>query len=60
LIEQLIQELRIAQGEIAASLAEGHASSYEAYKELTGRFAGLEQALTIIDNILHSDEDDNR
>jgi len=46
--------------EIASSLAEGNASSFEAYKELTGRFAGLEQALTIIDNLLHHQEDDDR
>ena len=60
MIETLINELRIAQAEIAGSLAEGNASSYEAYKELTGRFAGLEHALTIIDNLLHHQEDDDR
>jgi hypothetical protein len=60
LIEQLIQEIRIAQMEIASSLAEGNASSFEAYKELAGRYAGLEHALTIIDNLLHSQEDDDR
>jgi hypothetical protein len=46
--------------EIASSLAEGNASSFEAYKELSGRYAGLEHALTIIDNLLHSQEDDDR
>lgn len=61
MIEQVIDQIRRTQLEIASSLAHGNASSFEAYKELTGRFAGLDQALQIIDDLLRAqDYDDNR
>jgi hypothetical protein len=61
LTEQIIDQIRRAQLEIASSLAAGNASSFEAYKELAGRFAGLEQAHSIINDLLRmQDHDDNR
>jgi len=55
---QLIGILKGLQADIAASLANGNANSYEVYQRLVGEYRGLEQALKAIDQLLTEDEYD--
>lgn len=55
---QLIGILKGLQADIATSLANGNANSYEVYQRLVGEYRGLEQALKAIDQLLTEDEYD--
>ena len=55
---QLIGILKGAQADIAYSLANGNANSYEVYQRLVGEYRGLEQALKAIDQLLTEDQYD--
>ena len=55
---QLIGILKGAQADIALSLANGNANSYEVYQRLVGEYRGLEQALKAIDQLLSEEEYD--
>jgi hypothetical protein len=46
------------QADIATSLANGNANSYEVYQRLVGEYRGLEQALKAIDQLLTEDQYD--
>lgn len=58
-ISDLIGGIKARQAEIAASLAVGHASTWETYHRMVGTHAGLQEALNILDSLL-KDEDDDR
>ena len=51
-LNDLITMIKQQQSEIAKSLAEGNASSWEAYQRLVGENVGLQRALTIINQLL--------
>ncbi len=55
---QLIGILKGLQADIATSLANGNANSYEVYQRLVGEYRGLEQALKAIDQLLTEDQYD--
>lgn len=55
---QLIGIIKGLQADIAASLANGNANSYEVYQRLVGEYRGLEQALKAIDQLLTEDQYD--
>ena len=55
---QLIGILKGLQSDIATSLANGNANSYEVYQRLVGEYRGLEQALKAIDQLLTEEEYD--
>lgn len=55
---QLIGIIKGLQADIATSLANGNANSYEVYQRLVGEYRGLEQALKAIDQLLTEDEYD--
>lgn len=55
---QLIGILKGAQADIALSLANGNANSYEVYQRLVGEYRGLEQALKAIDQLLSEEQYD--
>ena len=55
---QLIGVIKGLQADIAASLANGNANSYEVYQRLVGEYRGLEQALKAIDQLLTEDQYD--
>jgi hypothetical protein len=57
-VSQLIGILKGAQADIALSLANGNANSYEVYQRLVGEYRGLEQALKAIDQLLTEEEYD--
>lgn len=57
-ISDIIHAVKARQSEIANSLAEGHATNWEAYQRLVGEVAGLQRALDIINNLLEKEEDE--
>ena len=57
-IADLIADIKASQSEIALSLAQGNASSWEAYQRMVGQHQGLQEALDILNNIL-KEEDEN-
>jgi hypothetical protein len=56
-IGDLIGALKSRQAEIAASLAAGNAANWESYHRMVGHFAGLQEALDILNKLL-KDEDE--
>jgi hypothetical protein len=57
-ISDIIHAVKAKQSEIANSLAQGRASTWEMYQRLVGNVQGLEQTLEIINNLLEKEEDD--
>ena len=56
--EDFIGAIKIRQGEISLSLTTGHAADYVTYQRLVGQYAGLAEALNILNNLLKEDEHD--
>ena len=54
----LIHAIQVRQSEIRMSLAAGNAVTWEAYQRLVGQYAGLEEALTILNNLLKEEDED--
>ena len=52
-----IGALKASQSEIALSLARGNVTTWEAYQRLVGKHDGLEEALTILNNLLKEDNE---
>lgn len=57
-IGDLIGGIKARQAEIAASLAAGHAATFEAYQRIVGQYAGLQEALDILDSLMKEPDDD--
>lgn len=57
-ISDIIHAVKARQSEIANSLAQGHATTWESYQRLTGEHRGLETTLEIINNLLEKEEDE--
>lgn len=57
-IGDLIGGIKSRQAEIAASLAAGNATNWEAYHRMVGHHAGLQEALDILNSLLKEDEDE--
>ncbi len=56
-ISDLISAIKASQGEIALSLANGHAPSWEAYQRMVGQHQGLQDSLDILNNLLREDDE---
>jgi hypothetical protein len=56
-IGDLIGGIKSRQAEIAASLAAGNAANWEAYHRMVGHFAGLQEALDILNNLMKEDDE---
>ncbi len=54
----IIHAVKARQDEIARALAQGSATTWEAYQRLVGEHDGLERTLEIINNLLEKEEDD--
>ena len=50
--------MKVEQASIAMSLANGNAVTFEAYQRLVGHHQGLEEALSIINQLLEEDRKD--
>jgi len=46
------------KAEIRLSLAEGNAANWESYQRMVGLYAGLEEALQILNNLLKEEDED--
>ena len=57
-VSDIIHAVKARKSEIADSLAQGHASTWDAYQRLVGEVQGLERSLEIINNLLEREEDD--
>jgi hypothetical protein len=55
----LIGAYKTRQAEIAASLASGNAANWESYQRMIGHYAGLQEALQIIENFIKEDNRDD-
>lgn len=53
----LIGGIKSRQAEIAASLAAGNATNWEAYHRMVGHHAGLQEALDILNNLMKEDDE---
>ena len=56
-IGDLIGGIKSRQAEIAASLAAGNAANWETYHRMVGHFAGLQEALDILNNLMKEDDE---
>ena len=59
-VEQIIALVQKRRTDISESLGDGHASSFDSYKQLVGQRQGLQLALDIINDLLEEkDRDEN-
>lgn len=56
-VEDFIGQVKVRQAEIASSLTGGHAVNFETYQRLVGQFAGLKEALLILNNLLKEEDE---
>ena len=56
-VEDFIGQVKVRQAEIASSLTGGHAVNFETYQRPVGQFAGLEEALLILNNLLKEEDE---
>jgi len=56
MIEQLIHRIKVRQAELQVALAEGLPMTWEAYQRIVGEHQGLQMTLTMIDNMLEEDK----
>jgi len=57
-VEQIIALVEKRKTAISESLGDGHASSFESYKQLVGQRQGLQFALDIINDLLEEKDKD--
>jgi hypothetical protein len=56
MIEQLIHVIKLRQAELAASLAFGNATTWEAYQRMVGEYQGLQYVMNSFDRIAEEEE----
>jgi hypothetical protein len=52
-----ISAIKVRQADIALSLTAGHVVNFETYQRLVGQYAGLEEALQILNDLLKEDDE---
>ena len=57
-VGDLIAGIKASQSQLALSLAQGNASTWEAYQRMVGQYRGLEDALLILNNLLKEPDED--
>jgi hypothetical protein len=56
-LNDLISGIKTSQSEIALSLANGNAPTWEAYQRMVGEYRGLQSSLDILNNLLREDDE---
>ena len=56
MIEQLIHRVKVRQAELQVALANGTPASWDSYQRMVGEHQGLQKALSIIDDMLEEDK----
>ena len=57
-ISSLISAVKARQEGIRYSLAEGNAVNIESYQRMVGQYAGLQESLDILDNLMKEKDDE--
>ena len=57
-ISDLIARIKVAQTDITEVLQAGTPVNYESYQRLVGQYQGLDEALSIVNQLLKEDEKD--
>lgn len=55
LLADFIGRLKAKQADIAASLVQGYASDFSSYQRLVGHHQGLEEALSILNQLIEEE-----
>jgi hypothetical protein len=55
---ELINGIKSRQQEICEALVNGNCVNFESYQRLVGQFQGLEESLTILNNLLSEEDKD--
>ena len=55
--DDFIGVVKVRQAEIASSLVAGNAVNFETYQRLVGQYQGLQEALSILENLLKEDDE---
>lgn len=58
MLEQLLKLLIDRQGELRLSLAQGTPTTWESYQRLVGRYEGIQEAQTTLENLLREADRD--
>lgn len=56
MIEPLLHRIKLKQAEISHALANGSASTWEAYQRLVGEYQGLQDVLDMVNNMLEEEK----
>ena len=56
MISALIHVIKLRQAEVAASLAFGNATTFEAYQRMVGEYSGLQYVLNSFDRMAEEEE----
>lgn len=56
-LSDFIGAIKSRKAEIASSLAEGHASNFEAYQRMVGQYQGLDESLDILNNLMKEEDE---
>ena len=57
-VADYIHAIDARKAEIRLSLAEGNAANWESYQRMVGLYAGLDEALQILNNLLKEEDED--
>jgi hypothetical protein len=60
IISELIARVKAEQEKIAESLTAGHAVNIESYQRLVGNHQGLQATLSILNDIMSEDDEDQQ
>jgi len=56
-LNDLIGGIKSRQMEISVSLAAGNAANWEAYQRMVGQYAGLQEALNILNHLMEETDE---
>lgn len=57
-VGDFIHAVEARKAEIRLSIAEGNAANWESYQRMVGTYAGLQEALQILNNLLKEEDED--
>lgn len=57
-VSDFIHAIDARKAEIRLSIAEGNAANWETYQRMVGTYAGLDEALQILNNLLKEPDED--
>jgi hypothetical protein len=58
ILNDLISAVKARQADLQQSLVEGYAINYESYQRVVGQYAGLQESLDILDNLMKEKDDE--